>query len=89
MNKNTENKEFFTVKELADILNISRIAVFKKIQKGEIRAEKAGKVYIVSKKNLPGIITGELTDKLKNEISIAVSRVVKEYGETLKMLGKE
>lgn len=89
MNKNIENKEFFTVKELADILDISRIAVFKKVQKGEIKAEKVGKTYIISKKDLHGIITEELTDKLKKEIAMGVSRVVKEYGDTLKMLAKE
>jgi excisionase family DNA binding protein len=89
MNKNIDKKEFFTVKELADILNVSRIAVFKKIQKGEIKAEKVGRAYIIFKKNLKGIIADELTDKLKKEIERGVSMVVKEYGETLKMLAKE
>ena len=89
MKQNIDNKEFFTVRELADILNISRIAVFKKIQKGEIKAEKVGRTYIIFKKDLHGIITDELTDKLKKEIAMGVSKVVKEYGETLKMLAKE
>ena len=38
-----KNKKYYTVKELADILGISRVAVFNKIKKGEIKAEKAGR----------------------------------------------
>ena len=83
------NKNYLTVKELADILNISRVAVFNKIKKGQIKAEKAGRNYIIYKKDLEGVINDDLTDKLKKEISNGVAKVIKEYGKALKMLGDE
>ena len=39
-------KKYLTVKELADLLGISRVAVFKKIKNGQICAEKIGRNYI-------------------------------------------
>lgn len=87
--ENKSLKEFYTVKELADILHISRIAVFNRIKKGQIKAEKIGRNYIIRRKDLKGIICDSLTDNLKEEIDIGVARVIREYDDTLKMLGKE
>jgi excisionase family DNA binding protein len=92
-----ENKEnnaiYLSVKELADIMGISRIAVFKKIQKGQIPAKKVGRSYVISVKDIPEIIQKRnpklLTEEKKEEIKHAVEKVVKEYGETLRLLGKE
>ncbi len=89
INKNMKNKNYYTVKELADILGISRVAVFNKIKKGQIKAEKMGRNYIIYKKDIDNIISKELSDKDKNEIKKGVAKVIKEYGETLKMLGNE
>lgn len=83
------NKEYISVKELAEILQISRIAVFKKIKKGQIKAEKIGRNYIIPKNELKFLIRKELSDKLKKEIEKGVKKVIEEYGDTLKMLGKE
>lgn len=83
------NKNYYTVKELADILGVSRIAVFKKIKNGQIKAEKAGRNYIIFEKDIKDIIYDELTDKNKNEIGKGVTKVIKEFGDTLKMLGNE
>ncbi|MFC1612725.1 excisionase family DNA-binding protein [Patescibacteria group bacterium] len=82
-------KKYYTVKELADILNISRIAVFKKIQNGQIKAEKVGRAYIIHRDELKGLVNNELTDKIKGEIKKGVAKVIEEYGDTLKMLGDE
>ena len=84
-----ENKEFLTVKELADILGISRVAVFKKIKKGQIKAEKMGRNFIIFKKDIPEILGEELGAKIKAEIKAGVKKVIAEYGETLKLLGEE
>ena len=88
MKKNNE-KKYLSVKELADILGISRVAVFKKIKNNQIYAEKVGRNYIIPKNRLGGIIANELTDKLKKEIENGVDKVIREYGEVLKKLGKE
>jgi len=88
-----ENKEkkaiYISVAELAKKLGISRIAVFNKIKKGQIPAEKIGRSYAVSMEDVESMIDGLLTENDKTEIKIAVEKVVKEYGDTLKLLGKE
>ncbi len=86
---NIKNKENYSISELAEILNISRQAVLKKIKNNQIYAEKVGRIYIIPKDRLDGIITDELTDNLKKEIEKGIDKVISEYGETLKKLGKE
>ena len=86
---NMDKKQFFSTVELAKILGISRIAVFKKIKSGEIKAEKVGRNFIIDKKNLVEILGNTLTEENKREIEKSVKKTVKEYGETLKLLGKE
>lgn len=90
LNKNMKNKKKnLSVKELADILKISRVAVFNKIKNGQIYAEKVGRNYVIPKDRLGGIIACELTDKLKEEIENGVDKVIGEYGDVLRKLGKE
>lgn len=83
-----KNSSFLSTAELAKLLGVSRIAVFKKIKKGEIRAVKVGRSFIIDKKDIPEIVGGVLTDKKKREIEKAVKKTVKEYSETLKLLGQ-
>lgn len=82
-------KSYFTVQELATLLQISRVSVLKKIKKGQLPAEKIGRNYIIIKEDLVGVVNKELSEKTKREIKDAVTRVLAEYGETIKMLGKE
>lgn len=82
-----KNKEFLTTSELAKLLGVSRIAVFKRIKKGEIKAERIGRNFVIRKKDL-GIILGKsLSKKNKLEIEKAVKKLVKEYKEALVLLG--
>lgn len=84
---------FISVTELAKMLGISHVAVFKKIKKGQIPAHKIGYSYAISMEDVSDLIqsseTGALTEAKKEEIKSAVEKVVREYGETLKLLGKE
>ena len=90
MNKRTDlNKDFLTVKELADILGISRVAVFNKVKKGQILAKKIGKTYLISKDQLSGVIDDNLSESIKTDIKKGVAKAIHDYGETLRMLGKE
>jgi excisionase family DNA binding protein len=84
-----ENKEFITTVELAKILGISRIAVFKRIKRGQIKAIRVGRNFIISKNSLPEILGNILSEKNKREIETAVKKTVKEYGQTLRLLGNE
>lgn len=83
------DKQFVSTAELAKLLGISRVAVFKKIQKGEIKAVKVGHTYVISKKDLPQVLGQELSSLEKQTIEKAVKKTVYEYGETLRLLGKE
>jgi excisionase family DNA binding protein len=47
-----ESKEFYTTKELAELLGISRIAVFNRIKKGDIKAQKMGRNFVMFKKDV-------------------------------------
>jgi len=77
-------QKYISIPELAKALGISRIAVYKKVKKGEIEAIRIGRNYAISIKEITG---RELKAKDKAEIDKAVKRTVKEYGETLKLLG--
>lgn len=82
-------KEYITIPELAKILGITRIAVFKKVKNGQIKAIKIGRNYAIAKKYVDGIIGRALREEDKKEIDAAVKKTVREYGETLKLLGKD
>lgn len=89
VNKDIKNKRFFSTREVADLLHISRVAVFNKIKKGEIRAEKVGRNYIVPAESLGEIFDVSLSDKTKEKLSSSVDKVIGDYGETIKLLGNE
>lgn len=82
-------EEYISLPELAKILGISRIAVYKKVKKGEIPAQKIGRNYALNKRYLANILGKKLSGREKKVISAAVAKTVKEYGEVLKMLGRE
>lgn len=83
-----KENEYITIPQLAKILGLSRIAVYKKVKKGEIRAIRIGRNFAISKKYIVDIEGRTLRDKEKKEIDKAVKKMVKEYGEVLKLLGK-
>jgi excisionase family DNA binding protein len=83
------NKELFSTSDIAKLLGISRIAVFKRIKAGKIKAKKVGRNFVIRKEELPEILGDALTESKKYAIETAVKRTVREYGETLKLLGRE
>jgi len=84
-----KQNEYVTIPELAKVLNLSRIAVFKKVKKGEIKAIKIGKTYGISRKHVESLLGKVLGEDEKKEIDLAVKRTVSEFGQTLKLLGKD
>lgn len=87
--KDIKSQKFFSTTEAARILGISRQAVFQKIRAGLIPAQKIGRNYIIAADSLTKSLDMSLTDDRKQEIDAAMKKVVKEYGETLRLLGKE
>ena len=47
-----KDKEFYTTRELTKILGISKQSVLKRIGRGNIKAVKTGRDYIVFKKDI-------------------------------------
>lgn len=84
-----KTREYITISELAKVLGISRIAVFKKVKNGQIEAIRIGRSYAIPKKYIAGILGSDLNEKEKQEINAAVKKTVKEYGEVLRLLGRE
>ncbi len=54
-------KDFYTIRELAELLKISKVAVFKRVKRGSIKGQKMGRDFIIFKKDLN-------LEKLKSEI---------------------
>jgi len=47
-----KEKDYYTTAELAELLKISRISVFKRIRQGSIVAQKIGRNFIIFRKDL-------------------------------------
>ena len=62
---------FISIQQLANMLGISRIAVYKKIKKGRIKAVRIGRSYAISRKYADGIMGKVLNEDDKKEISTA------------------
>ena len=84
-----KKEEYLTIPQLAKMLGISRIAVYRKVKKGQIKAEKIGRSYAISRKQATGRISGNLTEKDKRLITRAVRKTVRDFGEAIKLLGRE
>lgn len=83
------DKQLFSTMELARILGISRIAVFKKIKSGEIKAKKVGRNFVINRSDLAEILGSTLSEEKKRGIEKSVKKTIREYGKTLKLLGEE
>lgn len=79
----------YTVKEIAELLGISRVAVFNKIKNKQIKAKMIGKTYVIDAEEIRGLLMRGLDEDVKKEIEKSVTRFIKEYSQTLKLLGKE
>lgn len=69
------SKEYYSVPQFAQLLGISRIAVFKKIKKGALKAQKVGRSFVIGREE---IVTGE-----KAEVSTQPYMSVKELAKQL------
>ena len=82
-------KKYYSTTEVAQILRISRIAVFNRIKTGKLRAEKIGRNYIVTHEDLLEALGTSLGQVRKEEIERAIDKAMKDYGKAFKMLGRE
>ena len=82
-------ENYMTIPELAELLGVSRIAIYKRVKKGQIPATKIGRTYVITDKTIAHILGKRVTERGKRQIDAAVHKAVREYGEVLKKLGKE
>jgi len=82
-------QKYITIPQLAKLLGLSRIEVYRKVKKGQIPAIKIGRNYAISDRDINHILGKEMSDKAKKRVDAAVRKTVREYGEVLKKLGKE
>ena len=82
-------EKYITIPELAKLLGVSRIAIYKRVKKGQIPATKVGRTYVITDQTIATILGKEVTKRGKEQIDTAVRRTVREYGEVLKQLANE
>lgn len=85
--------QYVSIPQLAKLLGISRVAVYKKVKKGEIKAIRVGKNFAISRtevNRLAGLPSpGSLSENEKKQIDKVIKKTIKEYGDVLKKLGSE
>jgi len=82
-------EKYITIPRLAEILGVSRIAVYQRVKKGHIPAVKVGKTYVITDKTVTEILGKRTSKKVKARIDAVVGRTMQEYGELLRKLGRE
>jgi excisionase family DNA binding protein len=84
-----DDEKYISLPKLAKLLGISRIALYKKVKAGEIKAVKIGRNYAIPQGYLMSLLGKTLSEEEKKEIDAAVKKTVEDYGKVLKLLGKE
>jgi len=82
-------QKYITIPQLAKLLGLSRIEVYRKVRKGQIPAIRIGRNYAISDSDVAHILGEKMSSKNKRQVSLAVKRVVREYSEVLKRLSRE
>lgn len=82
-------QHYLSTTEAARILGVSRITVFQRIRNGKIKAEKVGHSYVIDPEDIGISADNGVSPKRKLVMNQAVKKTVTEYGETLRLLGKE
>lgn len=62
-------KEFFSVLEVAKLLNLSRSAVLYHIKSGNLKATQVGKIHIISKEDFGDFLKEHKTGKKHQKIN--------------------
>ena len=84
-----EKSEYISIAQFAKVLGMSRIAVYQKIKKGQIKAIRIGRSFAIPKQYVTDITGKTLSEKDKEIIDEAVKKTFQDYGELLKLLGRE
>jgi excisionase family DNA binding protein len=84
-----KDKKYLSTAELAKLIGVSRIAIFKKIKNKQIKAEKIGRNYVIPVEEFWSFLGTFVSESKKQEMDALVKKAVEEYGDTFRRLGKE
>lgn len=79
----------YSTSEVANILHLSRIEIFRKIKAGKIKAQKIGRNYVIPFESIEEILGETIGTHKKEEIERVIDKALKDYGEAFKKLSKE
>lgn len=82
-------KKLYSTTEVARILRLSRVEVFRRIKSGKIEAQKIGRNYVVSHDAVTEALGKVIGPGRRKEIEHAIDKALVEYGEVFKKLAKE
>ena len=63
-------KQFFSVLEIANLLNISRSAVLYNIKTGKLAATQVGRVYVISREDFGEFLKNSKGKRKKNKYDL-------------------
>lgn len=79
----------YSTSEVANILHLSRVEIFRKIKAGKIKAQKVGRNYVIPFEFIEEILGENIGTHKKEEIEKVIDKALKDYGEAFKKLSKE
>lgn len=81
--------EFLSTSQAAEMLGVTRITVFRWIKNDTLQAKKIGRNYLIPISEVIKRVDSVLTNNQKESIKKLVDKTVQDYGETIRMLGRE
>jgi excisionase family DNA binding protein len=82
-------KNMYSTQEVANILHLSRVEIFRRIKSGKIKAEKIGRNYVIPYESIEEVLGTTIGTHKRREIEKVIDKALKEYGEAFKKLSKE
>lgn len=80
--------DLLSLPQVARLMGYSRIEIFRKVKRGEIPAKRVGRGYFVHRANL-GPIYAPISKSASRIVDRAITKTLRDFGETLDLLGKE
>jgi excisionase family DNA binding protein len=66
--KKPDKSKYISIAQLGSLLGISRIAVYKKVKKGQIKAVRIGRMYAIPREYISGILGTRCKDKTSHPL---------------------
>lgn len=66
---NPQQEQYYSIEEVANLLKVAYLTVYRWVQSGKLSALKAGKQYRISKADLDTFLTSHKNEKQKYEMA--------------------